>query len=242
MAWNLKQLREDVERLYGAEQREWLSPCLDSVADRQFYARFHFQEGMRLLGEFLENRDDQSSLIMLIVGTDREQYEEFYIRRKQAEAHVVACMQSMHALSDTLGHVLYFATGQNLDPQTRLDPRRVSIFLAQAALKLDSAAAGVEALTKQLIDHPDYRYLVDVVNHSKHRSVIGTSFTVSMIEGADRAYGLELKAFQHQGRVYPKQWADSILEREYGRQAALIIQIGDALNRWVREKCALTSQ
>ena len=114
MTLNLEQLREDVVRLYGAKQWGLLSPCLYSIIDRKFYARFHFQEGMRLLKKFLNNKDDQNILIMLILNADREQYEEFYLRCKQAKAHVVACMQSMHALSDTLGHAVYFATGQNL--------------------------------------------------------------------------------------------------------------------------------
>lgn len=236
MPWNLKQLRDEVERRFGVQQRELLSPCLDSIVARKFYARFHFQEGMRLIQEFLKDRDDQRSLIPLILGAEMEEYDEFYVRRKQAEAHVVACMQSMHALSDTLGHVLYFASGQNLDPETQLDPRKVSIHSVRVALKRDPSAVALEKLVGILIDHSDYRYLADVVNHSKHRSVIGTSFTVNLTEDADQPYGLELRAFEHESRKYPKQRVESILTREYGRQAALIIQAGEALNRWVREK------
>ena len=126
MGWDLKQLREDVERLFGREQRDLLSPCLNSIVDRQYYARFHFQEGIRLIKEFIEHRDDQVSLTLLVVGANPQEQEEFCVQRKQTEAHVVACMQSMHALSDTLGHVLYFATGGNLDPKRRLDLWKVS--------------------------------------------------------------------------------------------------------------------
>lgn len=242
MTWNLNQLHEDVARLYGVKQWGLLSPCLYSINDRKFYARFHFQEGMKLLKEFLENKDDQSTLIMHILGTDGEQYDEFYLRCKQAKAHLVACMQSMHALSDTLGHAIYFATGQNLDAKTRLKPREISIKTTQKALKLDPTAAEIESLTRQLIEHSDYQYLADVVNHSKHRRVIGTPFSVSTIESADWPYGLKLEAFEHEGRIYPTEWVEPFLEREYKRQAALVIEIGEALNRWVKNKNNLTEQ
>jgi hypothetical protein len=196
---------------------------------------------MRLLKEFLQHRDDQSSLIKLILGVNHEEYGEFYTRQKQAEAHVIACMQSMHALSDTLGHVIYFATGQNRDVNTCLDPKSISIYSIQAGLERDPTITEMRCLTKELTDHPDYQYLSDFVNHSKHRSVIGTSFTISLVETADKPYGLELKAFEHNGRVYGKRWVDSTLESEYGRQATLVISIGEALNQWVRGRCALTT-
>lgn len=243
MSWSLKQLRDDVELLFGADQQELLSPCVDSIVDRMYYARFHFQDGMRPLKAFLDGRDDQSSLFSLIVGADGEQSGEFYLRKKHAEAHIVACLQSMHALSDTLGHVLYFSTGQNLNPNTRLQPRAVSIHSVRTGLlKLNPKAIELEQLTGQLIDNPDYQYVADIVNHSKHRSIIGASFTVGLTDSADPPYGLEFRAFEYNGKKYPKRWVESFLENEYGRQSALIIQIGVALNKWVREKCALAGR
>lgn len=239
MKWNVKLLLEDVFCLYGEKQSDLLSPCIYSILDRQFYVRFHFQEGTKLLKEFLEDKDDQSALIMLILGKDEEEYNEFYLRRKQAEAHMVACMQSMHALSDTLGHAIYFATGQNLDTKTYLESKKISIFSTRKALKLDPTKAEIEDLIRQLIEHSDYRYLSDIVNHSKHRRIIGTPFSVSMAEDADRPYGLQLKAFKHEDRTYSSEWIEPFLEREYKRQDVLIIQIGEKLNRWVKNKRTL---
>lgn len=240
MEWNLKSLLEEVSYLYGDTQRDLLSLCLYSIVDRQFYVRFHFQEGMKLLKKFLENKDDPNTLIMLILGKDEEEYSEFYLRRKQAEAHIVACMQSMHALSDTLGHVVYFATGQNLDAKTCLESKKISIFSTRKALKLDPTKAEIENLIRQLIEHSDYRYLSDIVNHSKHRRIIGMPFSVSIVEGADQPYGLQLKAFEHQNRIYSTKWVEPFLEREYERQVVLVNQIGKKLNHWVRNKCNLT--
>lgn len=241
MKWNFE-LLEDVSCLYGNKQRDLLSPCINSINKRQFYVRFHFQEGMKLLKEFLENKDDQSALIMLILGNDEEEYNEFDLRRRQAEAHMVACMQSMHALSDTLGHVVYFATGQNLDVKTYLESKKISICSARKALKLDPTKVEIEDLITQLIEHSDYRYLADIVNHSKHREIIGTPFSVSMVEGADQPYGLQFKGFERESKTYLPEWVEPFLEREYVRQAALVNQIGEKLNHWVRNKRVLTCQ
>ncbi len=242
MKWKLKLLLEDISCLYGEKQRDLLSPCLYSIVDREFYVRFHFQEGMKLLKEFLEDKDDQSTLIMLILGKDEEEYNEFYLRRKQAEAHMVACMQSMHALSDTLGHVVYFATGQNLDAKTYLESKKISISSTRKTLRLDPTKAEIEDLIGQLIDHSDYRYFADIVNHSKHRRIIGTPFSVSMAEGADLPYGLQLKAFDHEDRIYSAKWVEPFLEREYERQVVLVNRIGEKLSHWVTSKRVLTSQ
>ena len=243
MTLNLEQLREDVVRLYGAKQWGLLSPCLYSIIDRKFYARFHFQEGMRLLKKFLNNKDDQNILIMLILNADREQYEEFYLRCKQAKAHVVACMQSMHALSDTLGHAVYFATGQNLDAKIRLKSREITLKnVYKALMKLDPTATEIEGLTRQLIEHSDYQYLADVVNHSKHRRIIEIPFSVSISESANLPYGLQLEVFEHDGKVYQREWVEPFLEREYNRQADLVIQVCEAMNRWVKNKNKLTKK
>jgi hypothetical protein len=240
MQWNLKQLRHDVGLLYGEDQVQLLSPCLNSIVDRKFYARFHFQEGMRLLQDFLQSGEhDESSLMRLMLSIGEEPSDEFHMRRRKAEAHVVACMESLHSLSDILGHAIYFSTGQNLDGKTRLNPRKVSIQAIRPTLQALPNAAELGALTNKLTEHPDYKYLADIVNHSKHRSVVGTAFTVSFIEHAEQRYGLELRAFEYEGRVYSKRWTEPVLEKEYGRQSTLVIKIGVALNEWVRHRCTL---
>lgn len=245
MTWNLKELKEDVEFLYGRHQRDLLAPCLASIVDREWYARFHLQEAMILLKEFLANRDDEISLIRLTLGSDELEQKEFYLRRRKAEAHLVACMQSMHALSDTLGHVVYFSLGMNLSAHEVLDARKISIHAVHALLKAETTTQYLKGLVNQLIEPTSYQYLSDLVNHSKHRSIVGTSFTVESDQSSGRLYGLEFIAFSYEGkegvRNHDSRWADSFIEVEYARQSALANQIGNTLNQLVREKRALTT-
>ena len=235
MTWNLEQLREDVTFLFGDEQHECLSPSLNSIVDRQTYARFHYQESKRILGEVLNDRDDQAILVDLIFGANRNAHHEFASRRKFAEAHVVAFLQSLHSLSDILAHAIYFALGLNLHKATRLPPKRVYLHKVQALL----SAGVVSVRLQELINHEDYRHLADIVNHSKHRSVIQTPYSVDVTGCDTQPHGLKFAAFVYDDQAYPARWADPFMESEYNRQSALITCIGELLNDLVRSQGSL---
>lgn len=232
MTWNLEQLREDVRFLFGDEQRECLSPSLNSIVDRQTYARFHYQESKRILDEVLNGRDDRSVLIDLVFGADRNAQHEFAYRRKFAEAHIVAFLQSLHSLSDILAHAIYFALGLNLHKATRLPPKRVYLHKVRALLP----PGEVSTRLQELIDHEDYRYLADIVNHSKHRSVVQTPYSVDATGCDTQPYGLKFAAFVYDDQAYTARWADPFMESEYNRQSALITRIGELLNDLVRSR------
>lgn len=226
MAWNLEQLREDVRHLFGDEQRRHLSPSLNSIVHRQIYARFHFQESKRILGELLEGRDNEAVLRDLIFGANPDAYYEFASRRLHAEAHIVALLQSLHSLSDILAHAIYFALGLNLDKATMLSPKRVYL---HRVLRL-APPSDMRDLLRALIEHKDYQYLSDIVNHSKHRSIVQTPYSVDTTGSDTLPHGLKLDAFVYDDRAYPALWAHPFLESEYNRQSALITSIGESLN------------
>jgi len=233
MTWNLEQLREDVRFLFGDEQRERLSPSLNSIVDRQTYARFHYQESKRILGEVLNDRDGQSILIDLIFGADRNAQHEFAYQRKFVEAHCMAFLQSLHSLSDILAHATYFALGLNLHKTTRLSPTRISLHRVLPLLPPGEMTTRLQ----ELIDHEDYQYLADIVNHSKHRSVIQTPYSVDATGCDTQPHGLKFAAFVYDDvPPYPARWADPFMESEYNRQSALITHIGELLNDLVRNR------
>lgn len=231
MAWNIEQLREDVTFLFGDEQRRFLSPSLNSIVHRQIYARFHFQESKRILGEVLEGRDQETVLSDLIFGADPDAYYEFASRRLHAEAHIVALLQSLHSLSDILAHAIYFALGLNLDEASRLPPKGV---YPRRVLRLAPPGVMHDRL-HALIEHENYRYLADIVNHSKHRSVVQTPYSVNATGCDTMPHGLKLDTFVYDDRAYPARWAHPFLESEYNRQSALITGIGESLNTLVSE-------
>jgi len=225
MRWNLKELRNDVEHIHGKEQRDILSPCLESIIDRKHYARYHFQEFERLITEFLKGKEDEVSLFKLVLGSDDEQNMEFYRCRKMVEANVVACLQSMHAISDILSHVIYFSLNMGSDSDLKLSPRKISLHNVKDKISNKPDYSKLFSLIEQFTNHQDYRYLVDIVNHSKHRSIVGTSFTVDISGESGRPHGLEFVAFSYEQRNHYKRWIDDYLNSEYRRQDPLTIEI-----------------
>ncbi len=235
MRWNLQQLKDDVDLVHGKEQRNILSPCIQSIIDRKLYARYHFQEFERLLTEFLKGNEDQVSLSKLVLGSDEEERIEFNHCRKMVEANIVACLQSLHAISDILSHVIYFSLNMDSKVDLKLSPRYVSLHNVENKISIKSEYSKLSSLIEQLISHQDYRYLVDIVNHSKHRSVVGTSFTVDGSGESERHYGLEFVSFSYEGRNHPKKWIDDYLSNEYARQDPLTLEIGNEVNALVKE-------
>lgn len=203
MRWDLQQLKDDVDLLHGKEQRNILSPCIQSIIDRKLYARYHYQEFERLLTELLRGNEDQVSLYNLVLVSE-EEWIEFNHCRKMVEANVVACLQSLHAISDILSHVIYFSLNMDSEVDLKLSPRYVSLHNVKNKISIKSEYSRLSSLIEQLISHQDYRYLVDIVNHSKHRSVVGTSFTLDDSVESERHYGLELVSFSYEGRNHPK--------------------------------------
>lgn len=232
MTWNLSQLRDNVAAQHGPAQRDQLAPSLNSLVDRQIYARFHFQEASRILKEVLDERDDRSILIDLVFGADREAHHEFANSRKFAEAHITACLQSLHSLSDILAHTIYYALGLNLDDATKLRPDR--IYLRTVRQRIPPGE--MSALIQELVEHADYRYLADIVNHSKHRSVVQTPYTVDVTGTATPPHGLKFAAFTYDERTYPARWVTSFVESEYHRHSSQITRIGELLNELVSEE------
>ena len=132
MTWKLDELRSHVERLYGSEQLSLLSPCLDSIVHRTHFAKYHLNEAMHLVTKFVDAHHELGVLANLLLGTNDPHFDSAMLN---AGAHVVACAASIHATSDTLGHVLYYSLGMN-KPQKlqewKVDLKLVSKRLAQA--------------------------------------------------------------------------------------------------------------
>ena len=234
MGWNLQELKDDVGLLFGKEQRDILSPCIESIISRKGYARYHFQEFKKLLTEFLKGKEDEASLFKLVLGSEEEDRMEFYHLRTKVEANVVACLQSIHAVSDILSHVIYFSLNMDSHADLKLEQKKISLFNVKNKISKTSEYSSLFILVKQLIDHQDYRYLVDIVNHSKHRSTVGTIFKVDFSEEPGRTHALQFASFSYEERNHSKRWIDDYLNDEYKRQDPLTIEIGNEINALVK--------
>jgi hypothetical protein len=237
MRWDYGPLGRATVALYGQEQYERLKPCLRSYKHRSEYAKYHFQQAREILAPVVEGQT-KNRMVELIFDDD-EDSSAFDAAMFKAAAHVVACIQSMHAISDTVGHVMYFGLGLNLT--TKLKEGRVT--LKGVADTLDGVAdvAPLIAMLKDLMEALDYIYLEAVVNQSKHRSIVDPQYILMLDKatGAADSHGLRLAPFEYarSGVSYMPQWVDDVLPREFARQSRIIVDMGQALNCIVLDRC-----
>ncbi|MBC3436798.1 hypothetical protein N5E96_20410 [Pseudomonas mosselii] len=222
--WKLNDLRELVELRFGRDQKEALAPSLDSVVQRGAFAKYHYLEAKRLLSEATVAHAEPGKIMALILGAD-DASVAFSQARFRAAAHVTACVQSMHAMADILSHSVYFGLGLNLDASTRLEPHRIDMKNVLKKVSIEH----VRQLLAVLTGHEDYQYLSALNNHSKHRSIVTTPYTLDLTE-EHKPSGLKFAAFEYGGERFEARWAMPTLDAEYSRQSRLIVGIGQALN------------
>ena len=124
-SWDLKEARSLLRQRFGQEQFNLATNSLGSTVDRLEYARIHYHEAKDIIDTRLGTlQEQQLFLVMLGGGTDDEQ-NEYENSLVQLGAHVVACVQSLHAIADTFAHAIYFSLGYNLHADA-LDEHKVT--------------------------------------------------------------------------------------------------------------------
>jgi hypothetical protein len=225
MHWDLGALRKYVERLFGEEQRRVLVNCIRSVIDRRSFSRLHFHEAMSAIAAKIDGRPDYEVMAAMLGAYDRET-GSFEDARFTAYANIMACVHNMRAVADNLVHLVYFATGMNLDKATCVEERRIN----WSKIKDKLGAQHVRSELDALHSHDDFKYLVALDNHCKHRGIVDIGFSVSVIEDV---YGMRINAFSYEGVQYPQRWVRPLLTSEYQRQETHIMLAGNHLNEYV---------
>jgi|RhiMethySRZTD1v2_1073278.scaffolds.fasta_scaffold395983_2 hypothetical protein len=160
------------------------------------------------MGEFVGSRTEAHELVDLLITNDREAYAKGLTTTRQAAAHVFACIQSMHAVADTLSHAIYFGLGMNVSSRTELPSTRVGLHLVHKALIDHAIASDVAACVGTLCSHEDYLYVAALVNQSKYRRIVSPQFSVNLTSEGMPA-GLRFEAFEHHGKQYQARWVET---------------------------------
>ncbi|MBU4526546.1 MAG: hypothetical protein KUA37_02055 [Desulfomicrobium sp.] len=231
--WNLAYLRSRVDFLYGENQLKLLSPCLESVVTREYYARFHYQEGRDLVYEFLSTRGDVKELVGLVFGGVEEDQVEFNRRCRFAEAHVVACLQNIHSAYDIMGHVVYFSLGMNNIPDQKIPEHKIGIKSVYNKIRNIDIYSNIVNEIDKYINNDNYKYLSAIVNNSKHRSIINICFTVDIGDDEKDLYKFNFNEFVYNRENYVPRCAYTFIDEEYNRCSSQIVSIGLKLNDYL---------
>jgi hypothetical protein len=237
MSWNLKALHENVEKLYGTEQKQLVAESSNSIIERQEYARFHFHEAVNTFNGYFENKKSLREAISLVFSKDASEAENFEFIKLKTQAHIFGFMQSLHSVSDILSHVTFYSIGFNISHKTSISVKRLYAHTLVNFLEKSSIYLHLASLLKELIEHEEYKYLADVVNHSKHRSIIEPFFNVNLKKPEGEHHEIKFRSFNFNGVSYSQRLAFDFMEPEFDRQSKLIIAIGNEINQIVSQKC-----
>ncbi|BCK05129.1 hypothetical protein VCSRO162_3320 [Vibrio cholerae] len=235
LIWHIKELKADVTALFGREQTSALSSSLDSIFENYDFARYHYSEIKRLINNHMLGKKYPAEYLMLALTTDAEVLNAEIEFKLAYRANVFALLKNLHSISDFLAHVVYYSFGLNHDKSTSIECDKLNLYQVKKSLEKRKELCDILASLETLTNHSDYKYLRDVVNHTKHRSNILSDFTYDPNQHGEGIYQISFKPFGIHGEVSVNDY----LNREYNRENALIIELGNKLNQSV--SCMLTN-
>ncbi|WP_354686362.1 hypothetical protein [Cupriavidus necator] len=237
LTWDLQETRTLVRQQFGHDQLELARQSLGSAIDRGEYARFHYREATKILDKKVEAIPSERRLIAMFgAGTEKEQ-RDFDDAINRTSAHVTACVQSLHAISDIFAHAIYYSLGYNLQ-EGAPTPRRIS---AHSVIRLLQSRRQKSALVYQLnllVKHEHYSYLNALANHCKHRSLVKPSLWLDMTEVDPKPFRLNFQRFEYDGTLYEEREVFPFLECAFNRISEIVLDAGNELNAALRSKLA----
>lgn len=232
-SWDLVRTCKLVETVFGHEQGKIVQPCLRSIVDRQWFAKYHYSETNRLLEDFQDQYLREHIILEVIHGLDEVASPAFERLMINAGAHITACIQAMHAVPDILASGVYFALGLNLRLDS-LSDWQVNISKVAERVKLEPGCIELAALLNEVSSGDDFRHVAAVSNLSKHRTVIRASLSMDLTGGREKTYEFHIKDFEKKTsggmRYFPSVSFEDLLKNEFTRIAKLIIKIGNKIN------------
>jgi hypothetical protein len=120
--WSIGMTKERIaarfatDSIEGQSLRDYVAPSLQSMAERQTYSMYHYQEAHRLLKEFQDKHLNATPLMVVSHGNDPGKRSDFEVLMIQLAAHLVACVLSIHATADVTAFAAYHSLGYGLRP------------------------------------------------------------------------------------------------------------------------------
>jgi hypothetical protein len=198
--------------LHGTAQLDLVVPSIDSIAQRQNFAAYHYHEYISLHEQLL-----QRLTLTLIIRED----EDYALVDKMA-ANILACLQNMHAIHDTLGHVIYYALKLKIGD---------GFYLSHVQNAVSTPCPDLYQLLDTLTKHEDYTYLNSLMNRSKHTAIVLPYCRKSFVNGFSSVI---LPMFEYRKKLYSEKNAKDFLNSLYSRESYLIVKIGQEINKLLR--------
>lgn len=237
MRWTLHQTEELVRLAHGYGQGDLVKPVLQSTVDRLSYAKFHYFEARDLLQGYVEDHLAETPTMLLAMWGDDESRRTFNECMFKVGAHLHAGVNSIHSVGDIAAYAVYLSLGMNLKPDGNAADRKIYLSTVVSRLPLDPKAKEVLLLLKNLIDSSDLKHLRALSNLGKHQTIIKLGLNENHAEAGAARYSLTFARCQHAGQAYPPVHALAFLERSYNLCNQVVVDLGNALNRYLAPPC-----
>lgn len=227
--WNLDETRKQIARLFGHDQVRLAKDSLRSIDDRMTYAWVHYQDAVQLIDGYIDENLKSATLIEAVHFGGENRSAEFNLFIRKVGAHLIACIQSIHALPDILAHAVYFSLAINLTAKPIKERLITASSVAKRLLEVPDAEP-VRLLLTELANGGGFPHLSALANHSKHRSIIFPSMNEDWTGLRTERHSVMFSAFEYDGRSFVRVSAKEFLVSESDRCSRLVIQTGHALN------------
>lgn len=199
---------------------EEIVQTIESLHDRQDYARYHYQEYLKL-----SNTNENVESILLAISMENE----FIKRRLAIKANIIACIHNMHIIHDYLGYLIFYTL--NLEIKRKIDFYKVLDYLK--SLKDYRYKTLLSLLFEFTCEDENtqfspFKYLCDISNHSKHKFIIESKATTNF-DNRKSNRNSKFVGFTQRNNAYKEMDIDIFIKKEYEREAKLIIEIENEL-------------
>lgn len=235
LEWDVPLTRQLLLRKLG-KRYPATSDSLFSILDRLSHARYHYHKVAGPWAAIME-RARSADERWRILGWRDDDDEESHRReeeRIERSANLVACVQALHAIPDTLAFMLFYCLDVSLPPKRYESDVSIKNLIAWLANHSD-AGPFVDLLTK-LIAPPTYSHLEALSNHAKHRSIVSDTMLADATGTDTVPLRLRFRAFAFKGNNYASVDALPLLQQEFDRINPLILECGALLNAYLNAR------
>lgn len=225
--WKASEFPSLVSIRHGASHMKSAGAAHASVGWKALMADYHADEAVKLE---LEHSPDVVAAThnMLLSTANQSEAGPYRLALFRAEAHIIACAQSLHSLGDIMANVVFTASGLATE---KLNERDRTL---HQVTKLLGGVPGMEQMVQPLRvlhQHRDFCYVQGFVNITKHRSLVRTYPRVSFMPEARQ--GLMIDAFEYDGELFEERWASELYLGSRVEVIKAVVRCGIAVNRWL---------
>lgn len=232
-SWYVEGTREAIARVFGPKQLELARPCLRSLYDRQFYARFHYQRAEATLRRYVRSHLKDKDFLPIAFAADEPEWNRFNVVIRKVGADLTACVQSLHAIPDILANAAYYALA--LDRTVKPEKGRyVNHAFVTDSIKTITPLTDVHRSLRSATTGQRYKQLAALANQSKHYSIVFPELSHDLTGARAEQYLLKLPAFNARGTPHSQVFVNDFLPPIHEQISRSVVATGRAIDEYLK--------